>query len=156
MIESPDIVKRLQALVESGSAFFSLFDRSLVPRTRVLELLEMLQESLPAEFEQAREIVGQRDQVLEEARRLAGEIVDEAVRRAERLVDADLITTEARKRAREIMSESDEYVTGRLVQLEGELDRLLAEVRAGIEATGGRAQTKSGARDRPGRTLDKP
>lgn len=138
MIESPDIVERLKKLIEGGSGFFSLFDRALVPRTRALELIEVLLESLPAEVEQAREIVGKRDEVIEDAKRQAGEIVDVAVARAEKLVDADEITVEARKRAKEVMEDSDKYVAERLLGLEEELVRLLDEVRAGIRATGGK------------------
>jgi vacuolar-type H+-ATPase subunit H len=147
MIESPDIVERLKKLIEDGSGFFSLFDRTLVPRTRAMELIEVLLESLPAEIEQAREIVGKRDEVIEDAKRQAGEIVDEAVGKAEKLVDADVISVEARKRSKEILEDSDRYVAERLLALEEELERLLDEVRAGIRATGG-GKGKSGSKEK--------
>lgn len=146
MIESPDIVERLKKLIESGSGFFSLFDRALVPRTRAMELIEVLLESLPPEVEQAREIVAGRDEVIEAAKVQAGDIVDVAVERAEKLVDADAITVEAKKRAKEIMEDSDKYVAERLLAFEEELERLLDEVRAGIRATGG-GKRKKGAEE---------
>ena len=62
--------------------------------------------------------------------------------RAEKLVDADAVTVEAKKRAKEIMEDSDKYVAERLLALEGELERLLDEVRAGIRATGGGKRKK--------------
>lgn len=137
MIEAPDILRRLRALVERGSPVVSLFDRSLVSRSRALELIDMLFESFPEELELARDVLERREQVLEDARQQAGEIVDDAVRRAERLVDADSITLEAQKRADEIRSEADEYVAQRLEALEGEIVRILEEVRAGIKAVRG-------------------
>ena len=136
MIESPDLIQKLKKLVDEGSSFWELFDRALISRSKVIELIEMLSESLPVEMEQAREIVGFRDKILEEARQKAGEIVDGAVRKAEKLVGADKITVEARIAAVEIKLDTDKYVRERLVQLEGELTQLLSEVRAGIRSVG--------------------
>lgn len=136
MIESPDLIQRLNRLVEEGSSFWALFDRALVSRSRILELIEMLSESLPVEMDQAREIVEFRDKILEEARQNAGENLDEAVKKAEKLVDADNITREARLAAKEIRVETDDYVSERLERLEVELTRLLVEVRAGIRSVG--------------------
>jgi len=151
MIESPDIIERLRALVESGGAFMALFDRSMVQRSRALELIEVLLESLPEELEQARSILERQDQILEEARQQAGEIVDDAVKRAERLVDADSITRRARERSDEIMDDSDRYVAERLESLEHELNTLLSEVRAGIESM--QSRTQSGRGSDPGQNL---
>ncbi|MCX6646572.1 MAG: hypothetical protein NTY09_09465 [bacterium] len=81
MIESPDLIQRLKKLVDEGSSFWDLFDRALISRSRAIELIHMLSESLPVEMEQAREIVGFRDKIIEEARQKAGEIVDGAVYR---------------------------------------------------------------------------
>ena len=137
MIESPDILVRLRQLVEKGGAFWGVFDRSMMPRTRTLELLDMVIETLPDELDQARRIMSQCEDVLDKARRQAGEIVDEAVRKAEKLMDADAVTLEARKQAKELMTDTDNYVATRLQDMEGELLRLLKEVRAGMRSVGG-------------------
>lgn len=134
MIESPDLIQRLSKLLEEGSSFWGLFDRALVSRSRMIELVEMLEESLPVEVSQAMEIVEHKDDILEEARQKAGEILDEAVRKAEKLVDADNITVEARHAAKEIKRDTDRYVRERLAALEDEMTRLLSEVRAGIRS----------------------
>jgi len=137
MIESPDVLARLRDLLERGGAILGTFDRSIVSRSRALELIDILIESLPDEIDQAREIMKDAEEILEKARRQAGEIVDDAVRKAERLVDADVISVDAGKRAEELMGDADDYVARRLQDLEEELARLLSEVRAGIKAVGG-------------------
>ncbi len=155
MIESPDIIERLKTQIENGGSFMALFDRSVIQRSRALELVEMLLESLPEEMDQARGIIEQRDEFLEDAKRQAGEIFDEAVRKAERLVDADTVTDEARKHAENIRMDSDRYVVERLERLEHELVKLLDEVRAGIQSMGGQADNVGFDRDDEGFSLDK-
>ncbi|MFH1675654.1 MAG: hypothetical protein ABIC40_01430 [bacterium] len=131
MLDSPQILQRLRALIESGSKFFGIFDRSCVSRMRALELLDLLYESIPEEIEQANRILSEREKIIEDAKTQAGEIVDDAAKEAERLTDADEITRKAIYRAGKIGDESDEYVLGRLEQLEKELLRITEEVRAG-------------------------
>jgi hypothetical protein len=140
MIELPQKLEQLKSLIEEGGAFMSLFDRAMVQRSKLLQAIGEIIESVPIEIDQANEILKGRETIIEEAKQQAGEIVDEAVRRAERLVDADAITSEARKRARELQKETDEYVMIRLEQLEDELSRLLEEARGGILALGGRSK----------------
>jgi len=142
MIESPDIIERLRNIIENGGSFMALFDRSIIQRSRALELVEVLSESLPEELEMARNLVARQEEAIEDARRQAGEIIDDAVRRAEKLVDADVITTEAKVRAEEIQRDSDEYVARQLLKMEEELTRTLSEVRAGIRAMGVRTENK--------------
>jgi ElaB/YqjD/DUF883 family membrane-anchored ribosome-binding protein len=154
MIESPDIIERLKTLLENGGAFMALFDRSLIQRSRALELIEVLKESLPEELATAKSLIAKQEEAIEDARRQAGEIIDEAVRRAEKLVDADIITTEAKARADELMKESDEYVSERLVGLEKEISHLLEEVRAGIRAMGGKIGKNPQEAGRSSRPLD--
>ena len=136
MIESPDIISRLRKLVEDGGGFFSLFDRALVSRSRMLELFDMLQESLPSELDLAAEVLSDKEKVLEKAVEEAGQVIDEAVARAEKLVDIDAITLEARKKADEIAQETDQYVMEHLTKFESELVKILNEVRAGIKSVG--------------------
>ncbi|HDS30830.1 MAG TPA: hypothetical protein ENN67_07280 [Firmicutes bacterium] len=138
MIESPDLIARLQDLVENGGKFLGVFDRSVIPKSRAVELLEMLFESLPVEIEQAKEIVENREEILDDAKRQAGDIVDDAVRQAEKLVDADEITVMARRRAMEIGAEADDYVRRKLEDFEKKLEGLLEEVRTGIRSLGKR------------------
>ena len=154
MIESPDIIERLKTLLENGGAFMALFDRSLIQRSRALELIEVLRESLPEELATARSLIAKQEEAIEDAKRQAGEIIDEAVRRAEKLVDADVITTEARARADEIMQDSDAYVSERLIGLEKEISHLLDEVRAGIRAMGGQVGKNPGEAVRASKPLD--
>ena len=136
MLDSPDNLARLRELVERGSGFMGIFGRSVVLKARALELIDAIIESLPEEMDLAREMVLAKEELLEKARRQAGGIIDEAVRKAERLVDADAISAEAGKKARELETETDQYVSNRLQDLEQEVLRLLKEIRAGIRATG--------------------
>ena len=137
MIESPDIIERLKAVIESGGSFTALFDRALIPRSRALELIEVLEESLPEEVAQARALIERQDLIIEEAERKAGGIVDDAVIRAEKLVDTDAVTRDAMERAAEVRADADRYVLGKLENLENELVELLTEVRSGIRSLGG-------------------
>jgi uncharacterized protein YggE len=137
MIESPDVLTRLHAMIENGAGVLGVFDRTLVSRSRALELIDLLIESMPEEIDDARRIVRDEEAVYDKARRQAGEIIDEAVRKAERLVDADAVTVEAVKRSKELMADTEDYIASRLEELEKELERLKGEVRAGIKAVGG-------------------
>jgi hypothetical protein len=152
MIESPDHLAQLRDLVDSGGSILGAFDRSIVPRSRALELIDLLIESLPDEMDQAGKIVAEREDILDKARKQAGEIIDDAVRRAEKLVDTDAITIEARKRSKDLMAETDEYIGVRLRDLEDELGRLAREVRAGIKVVG--SPKMAGNRDEAGFNLD--
>jgi hypothetical protein len=133
MIDTPQILEQLKEMVEKGGAVLSVIDRSMVKSSEAIDLIETLIAALPAEMEQAREIVQDREAIIENARHQAGEIVDAAVRKAERLVDADEITAEARRVAGGLMDETDDYVKDKLTKLEEELQKLIGEVRAGIK-----------------------
>ncbi len=155
MIESPDILARLRDLISRGGGILGVFDRSVVSRSRALELIDLLMESLPEEMEQARELIERREEIIEEARQHAGDIVDDAVRQAEHLVDADEVTRGAKQRAVVLRGEADAYVRDRLARLEIELERLLEEVRAGMETMGAESRNQKGDSDKPRISLDK-
>ena len=137
MIESPDIIERLKEEIEGGGSFLALFDRAMIKRSRALELVEALIESLPEELDQANSIIERQDRIIEEAERKAGTIIDDAVVRAEKLVDSDTITRDAKARAVEIRADADSYVLARLETLEEELVGMLHEVRSGVRALRG-------------------
>jgi F0F1-type ATP synthase membrane subunit b/b' len=142
-----DITTRLTQLDEMvrEAKAMPLSSSVLVNRDEVLDLIVEMQESLPAEIEQARWIVKDRDDLLSKARAEAEGIVEQA--RAEQLTmarqqevvvrageEAERLLDEAAEQARSMRREAEEYVDGKLAQFEVALRRTLEDSQASVRA----------------------
>ncbi|MEZ0494302.1 hypothetical protein AB2L28_18855 [Kineococcus sp. TBRC 1896] len=131
----------LAALV-SGARGVPLSSSVVVDREQLLALVADVRRLLPAEVQQAGDVLAQRDEVLEAARRDADELVAEARARAEELVDAQAVTKASRERADHIVQtareeakrlrvDADAWVDRKLADFEDELDRLKQQAARG-------------------------
>ena len=142
-----DITTRLTQLDEMvrEAKAMPLSSSVLVNRDEVLDLIVEMQESLPAEIEQARWIVKDRDDLLSKARTEAEGIVEQA--RAEQLTmarqqevvvrageEAERMLGAAAEQARSMRREAEEYVDGKLAQFEIALRRTLEDSQASVRA----------------------
>jgi len=147
-----DTLEELVALVETARAL-PLSASCVLPRERVLELLDELRAALPRAIDDARDVVATREELLGQARDRRDRAVADAAARAaailsaaraehERLVSAtDVrraaeaeargVLQAARDRAERLRTEAEEYVDGRLATLEDTLSRALRTVEGG-------------------------
>jgi cell division septum initiation protein DivIVA len=122
--ELTTVIENARSVPMSGSC--------MVPRDHLLDLLDDLRESLPAEVHKAGAIVEQRTAILQdaqaEAERLTGATraeSDELLAQSQR--QRDEILGVARRQRDEILARAQAEAEELLVQAEAEADRLLAE-----------------------------
>ncbi|WP_432541318.1 hypothetical protein [Kineococcus sp. SYSU DK002] len=131
----------LAALV-SGARGVPLSSSVVVDREQLLALVGDVRRLLPAEVQQAGDVLAQRDEVLEAARADADEVVARARERAEELIDAQAVTRASRERADHIVQtareeakrlrlDADAWVDRKLSDFEDELDRLKQQAARG-------------------------
>ncbi len=131
------------ALVGQAKAM-PLSSSVLIQREELLELLEVAQQRLPVELEEARRMLRDREDFLADTQRAADAIMEEARVQAERMVQrtevvrqanhvSQRILDDANDEARRRRHEVDEYVGRQLARFEIVLDRTLKTVQAGRE-----------------------
>jgi len=136
------LVDRLEELFNSGF-HIPLTGETAVNEMRFLELIDQLRVAIPDEVKKAQQIVSQRDRLLAQAQEEAQRTLDLARERMDSLVDqtavssaaqahAEKIIAQAREEADSIRREADDYVLESLSRLESEMNRLLIQVRNGI------------------------
>lgn len=144
----------LAALV-SGARSVPLSSSVVVDREQVLRLVAEVRRLLPAEVQQAGDVLAQRDEVLDAARSQAEHLVVEARAEAERLTDAQAVTRAARERAEHIVLtareeakrlrlDADAWCDGKLGDFEEELSRLQQQAQRGRDRLKVRAPGDAG------------
>jgi vacuolar-type H+-ATPase subunit H len=136
------LVDRLEELFnESRPIWFT--HSVIVDEDRMLDLIDQMRVSIPEEIKKAQQILVQRDRILAQAQEEANRTLALAREKSEQLVERDSIVQAAQGRAEQIVAqarldgdatrhEADEYVLDALNKLEMELDRILNQVRNGI------------------------
>jgi len=144
LIELVEMVETARTLPMSSSA--------VIPRERLLDLLDALRETMPPEMGEARRVIATRDDVLQRAREQAEMLVEEAQAHAAEIIEAGrsehtrlLSSTAVQQAAREsadaMRAEAHAEVEGaraeaaRLVeQARSEAEQYTARVRAEVDA----------------------
>ncbi len=136
-----DILEKMQEILEAAKAM-PLSQSVLVNRQELLELIDLLAASLPAEFDAARTIMAERDAVVAEAEREADRVLERARAEAAVLVSEQQVykqALEAADRERDVAGEdiarmrreTDDYVDAKLAAFEAVLSKTLDAVAAG-------------------------
>jgi cell division septum initiation protein DivIVA len=112
LTELTEIVETARALPMSASC--------VLPRERVLDLLDELREVLPPEMDEARTVIATRDRLLKEAYQ------DAADTRATAVAEADTVLADAQHRAEQVGAEADERAAELLTHARDEHHRLVA------------------------------
>jgi cell division septum initiation protein DivIVA len=112
LTELTEIVETARALPMSASC--------VLPRERVLDLLDELREVLPPEMDEARTVIATRDRLLKDA------YEDAAQTRARAVAEADTVLADAQHHAGQVSAEADERAAGLLTEARAEHDRLVA------------------------------
>lgn len=143
------LVDRLEELFnESRPIWFT--HSVLVDEDRMLDLIDQMRVSIPEEIKKAQQILAQKDRILAQAQEEANRTLALAREKAEQFVERDAIIQAAQARAEQIIQQSrneveftkreaDEYVIETLTRLEGELEKILTQVRNGVMALRGEA-----------------
>jgi hypothetical protein len=138
------LVDRLEELFNESKPIW--FTHSVVvDEDRMLDLIDQMRVSIPEEIKKAQQILAQRDRILAQSQEEANRTLSLAREKAEQLVERDAIIQAAHIKAEQIIKQStsdigltkreaDDYVLETLSRLEAELERILNQVRNGINA----------------------
>jgi F0F1-type ATP synthase membrane subunit b/b' len=116
----------------------------IVDEDRMLDLIDQMRVSIPEEIKKAQQIQAQRDRILAQAQEESNRILALAREKGEQLTERDAIAQSAQARSEQIIAQAraeseatrrdaDEYVLETLTHMELELDRLITQVRNGIQ-----------------------
>lgn len=136
-----DILQKMQEILEASKQM-PLSQSVLVNKAELLELIEMLVASLPAEFDAARTIMAQRDAVVADAEVEAQRVIERAHAEAAVLVseqevyrrsleEADNERATAAEDVARMRRETDDYVDAKLAAFEAVLSKTLDVVAGG-------------------------
>lgn len=136
------LVDRLEELFNESRSV-PLTHSVMVDEERILDIIDQMRVSIPEEIKKAQQLLAQRDRIMAQSKEEADRTLAIAREKSEQLVERDAIVEAARGRAEQIMEqarlenektkrEADEYVLQSLSSLEGELDRILVQVRNGV------------------------
>jgi cell division septum initiation protein DivIVA len=114
-----ELLSELIEAVETARAL-PMSASCVLPRERLLDLLDELREVLPPEMDEARTVIATRDRLLKDAYEAAAESRDRAVS------EADTVIADAQHRADQIGSQADEHAAEVLSAARDEHARLVA------------------------------
>jgi hypothetical protein len=138
------LVDRLEELFnESRTVPFSHW--VIVDEDRMLDIIDQMRVSIPEEIKKAQHILASKDRVLAQAQEEANRTLMLAREKGKQIIEQDEIVVSAQKMAEQIVEdarldaeqtrrEADAYVLDSLSQLEIEMDRIINQVRNGIQA----------------------
>ena len=136
------LVDRLEELFNESRPIW-LTHSVIVDEDRMLDLIDQMRVAIPEEIKKAQQVISQRDRVLAQAKEEANRTIALAKEKAEKRLEdneiiqsakirADQIIDQAHKEAASTQREADKYILESLTTLEVTIDRLLSQVRNGI------------------------
>jgi cell division septum initiation protein DivIVA len=136
------LIDRLEELFnESKNVPFT--KNVMVDEDRMLDIIDQMRIAIPEEVKKAQQLLGQRDRVLAQAQEEANRTIELARQKADQMVTKDIVAVEGQRRsdmliekarveAENIRADADDYAMDSLTQLQTELERILNQVRNGI------------------------
>jgi len=159
------LVDRLEELFNESRPIW-LTHSVIVDEDRMLDLIDQMRVAIPEEIKKAQQVVSQRDRILAQAKEEANRTIALAREKAEKRLEdneiiqsanlrADQIIEQAHKEAAATQREADRYILESLTNLEVTMDRLLSQVRNGINTLQREVYASSEEeQDRPSRDND--
>jgi F0F1-type ATP synthase membrane subunit b/b' len=137
------LIDRLEELFNESKAI-PLTHNVMVDEDRMLELIDQMRIAIPEEVKKAQQVLAQRDRVMAQAQEEANRTIALAREKADQLVGKDSVVIEAQRRAEQILNQAradaeatrvdaDNYVLDSLNHLHEEMERLITQVRNGIQ-----------------------
>ena len=109
----------------------------MVPRQRVLELLDELRDAFPAELDDAQDVLDQRDEIINDAEARANNTISTADEEAHRIVD------EAEARANHTVEDANAHAAGTVAAAEDDARRLREDAQHEYDSIVDRASAES-------------
>jgi hypothetical protein len=117
----------------------------VVDEDRMLDLIDQMRVAIPEEVKKAQQLLAQRDRFLAQAQEEANRTLSLAREKSEQLIERDSIVQAAHARAEQLMAQSkveaenarkeaDVYVLDQLTRLEAQMEKILIQVRNGVQA----------------------
>ncbi len=137
------LVDRLEELFNESRSVW-LTRKVLINEDRMLDLIDQMRLSIPEEIKKAEQIVNQKDRIIAQAQESANRTMALAREKSIQMVERDSIVQSAQVKADEIIAkakeevdlikrEADDYALKSLISFEIKLERLMAEVKNGIQ-----------------------
>jgi cell division septum initiation protein DivIVA len=114
-----ELLTELTEIVETARAL-PMSTSCVLPRERLLDLLDELREVLPPEMDQARTVIANRDRLVKESYEAAAETRQQAVS------EADAVLADAQHRAQQLLAEAERDASQTLHEAQTEHARLVA------------------------------
>jgi len=136
------LVDRLEELI-NGSRNVPLTHTILLDEDRILELIDQMRVSIPEEVKKAKKVLGEAERIKADANEEADRTLSTARDRGAALLErepliaatqtrADQILQQARLNADSVQNDADQYVVEVLTELEAHLQKVLNQVRNGL------------------------
>lgn len=137
------LVDRLEELFNESRPI-PLTHNVIVDEDRFLDIIDQMRISIPEEVKKAQQVYSQKDRILAQAQEEVNRTLTLAREKADQLVEKDAIAQDAQRRSGQILEQArmeaenvkagaEQYSMDALMNLEVELERLLNQVRNGIQ-----------------------
>ena len=135
-----ELITELQDLVADAKTLPLSGGKVIVEAEKIYDILDEIQDTLPAEVRQAKNIVADRSQIIAEAKKEAEDIIRAAEERKKQLVEQSEIMREAKAEAAELLNDvkakaaemrkaANEYVENVLKRTDDAITAQLTELR---------------------------
>ena len=137
------LVDRLEELF-NDSRPIPLTHNVIVDEDKFLDIIDQMRISIPEEVKKAQQVQAQKDRVMAQAQEEANRTLQLAREKADTLVEKEGLVQDAKRRAEQILQQArleaenikagaDQYSMDSLKNLEAELERLMTQVRNGVQ-----------------------
>ena len=107
-----DLVNELQEMVNDAKGMPFASDKVVLSRDTILDILDEIEDAVPTEVRQAKNIVNDRNHILSQAKKEAEEIIKQAEERRKAMIDQHEITKQAHAQAVEILTDAKAKAAG--------------------------------------------
>src|SRR5574341_423263 len=136
------LVDRLEELVNSARQV-PLTNNIMIDQDRLIDLIDQMRVSIPDEVKKAQKTLADRDKILAQAKEEAERTLMLAREERDKMVLRENVAIAAQNKAQQIIeqakqdgelvrSDADDYVVESLGELEAQLERILTQVRNGM------------------------
>ncbi len=102
-----ELLDAMQDMVQEARTVPLTQDKCIIERERMLEMLDELRTSLPADLKMAADIVEKRNEMLDNSRREADLLMKQAEDKVRKMVSDTEVMTAARKKAKEVLGNAE-------------------------------------------------
>ena len=146
-----DLILQLQDLINDAKTVPFSGRKVMVDSDEIFDIIDAINDAMPSEVRQAKNIVSDRKQILSEAHREADSIVNSANERKKAILNQDELVKEARAKAKEILDDAktksaeirkaaNVYADDTMKKAETTLTESVSEIRRTREAIANAAQ----------------